>query len=43
MMYLSKQLESIFVEIVVPNKTNIIVETVYRHPCMSIDSFNSDF
>ena len=42
-MYLSKQLESIFVEIILPNKTNIIVGTVYRHPCMSIASFNSDF
>ena len=41
--YLAKSLESIFVEIVNPNKPNIIVGVVYRHPGMSLNSFNSDF
>ena len=41
--YLVKSLESIFVEIVNPNKPNIIVGVVYRHPGMSLNSFNSDF
>ena len=35
--YLAKSLESIFVEIVIPNKPNIIVGVVYRHPGMSLN------
>ena len=34
MCYLSRHLESCFVEIVLPNGTNIIVGTIYRHPNM---------
>ena len=41
--YLTQSLESIFVEIVMPKSTNIIVGTVYRHPSMSISLFNSEF
>ena len=41
--YDSKNLESVFVEIIVPNKSNIIVGTIYRHPCMSVNTFNSNF
>ena len=41
--YLDKQLESVFVEITRPNETNIIVGTIYRHPCMSISEFNSEY
>ena len=41
--YLAKNLESIFVEIPRPAQTNLVVGTIYRHPCMSIDSFNTDF
>ena len=41
--YLAKQLESVFIEIDLPKKSNIIVGTIYRHPCMAIDLFNSDF
>ena len=29
--YLSENLESIFVEIIIPNKANVIVGTIYRH------------
>ena len=43
LMYQSKNLESVFVEIVVPKKTNIIVGTIYKHPKMLFNSFNSDF
>ena len=43
MVYQTKNLESVFVEIIVPNKTNIIVGTVYRHHSISVKSFNSDF
>ena len=41
-MYLPKALESVFVEIINPNKANIIVGVIYRHPCMSLKSFNSE-
>jgi len=40
-MYLSKQLESVFAEIILPKKTNVIVGCIYRHPNMSITEFNS--
>ena len=43
LVYQSKNLESVFAEIIVPNKTNIIVGTIYRHPSMSFNSFNSEF
>ena len=42
-LYLPKLLESVFVEIVNPNKPNIVVGVIYRHPCMSLKSFNSDY
>ena len=42
-LYSSKLLESVFVEIVSPNKPNLLVGLIYRHPCMSLKSFNSDF
>ena len=42
-LYLPKFLESVFIEIIIPNKPNIIVGVIYRHPSMSLKSFNSDF
>ena len=36
-------LESIFVEIIIPRKANLIVGCIYRHPCMSINEFNDLF
>ena len=42
-LYSSKLFESVFVEIVNPNKPNLLVGVIYRHPCMSLKSFNSDF
>ena len=41
--YLFKNLESVFIEIPRPAKTNLVVGTIYRHPCMSIELFNSDY
>ena len=41
-MYLPKALESVSVEIINPNKAYIIVGVIYRHPCMSLKSFNSE-
>ena len=36
-----KELESIFIEIVIPQKKNIIVGCIYRHPCMDPHEFNN--
>ena len=41
--YQPLNLESIFVEIILTNRPNIIVGNIYRHPCMTIKTFNSDF
>ena len=38
-MYKSKELESIFIEIVNPKGKNTILGTIYRHPCMDQDLF----
>ena len=40
LLYKSLHLESVFIEILFPNKSNLIVGCIYRHPCMSIDEFN---
>ena len=42
-MYKSKQLESVFVEICNKNRKNIIVGCIYRHPSMDLNEFNQDF
>ena len=42
-MYQAKNLESVFAEIVLPKKTNIIVGSIYWHPSMPIDLFNHQF
>ena len=42
-MYKSKELESIFVEIVYAKRKNLVIGCVYKHPKMCIDNFNSDF
>ena len=35
------ELESIFVEIINPKKSNIIVGTIYRHPKMDVTEYNN--
>ena len=40
LMYKSKKLESVFVEVEVTGKKNKIFGCVYRHPCMEVDPFN---
>ena len=42
-MYKSKELESIFIEIISPHKENTIVSCVYKHPCMEIDDFSCNY
>ena len=40
LVYKSLHLESVFIEVLFPKKSNLIVGCIYRHPCMSIDVFN---
>ena len=42
-MYKSKNLESIFVEIINTNNKNIVVGCVYRHPSMEANEFNEHY
>ena len=42
-MYSPKQLESVFIEISFSRKSNLIIGCVYKHPGMSVGTFNSDF
>ena len=39
LLYKPLHLESIFIEIILPKKTNLIVGCIYRHLCMSINQF----
>ena len=41
--YKPKNLKSIFVEVVLPKKSNLIVECIYKHPCMNIHPFNDHY
>ena len=43
LVYKSRQLESIFVEIINPGKKNILVGCIYRHPSMDLNEFNEEF
>ena len=42
LMYKTKELESVFVEIINPGKKNIIVGCIYRHPSMDDHEFKID-
>ena len=42
-MYKSKNLESIFIEIINTNNKNIVVGCVYRHPGMDTNEFNEHY
>ena len=39
--YKSKELESTFIEIVKPNKKDVIIGCIYRHPNMDLSEFNN--
>ena len=41
--YKENELESTFIEIINPKKSNIIVEVIYRHPSMDLIDFNSNY
>ena len=40
LLYKPLHLETVFVEIIFPKKSNLIVGCIYKHPCMSISEFN---
>ena len=40
--YVSKQLESTFIEIINPKESNDIIGVIYRHPCMDTTQFADD-
>ena len=41
--YKSHELESVFMEIIVPNKKNIIIGCIYRHPSMDLNDFTDNY
>ena len=41
--YCSKQLESVFIEVLIPNKQNQLIGTVYKHPSMNVSKFNHEY
>ena len=41
--YKPKKLESIFAEVVLPKKSNLIVGCICKHPCMDICTFNDHY
>ena len=41
--YYPKHLESTFIEILLPHKSNFIIGTVYKHPPMKPFSFGTSF
>ena len=41
--YCPKEVESVFIELTIPNKPNFIVRTVYKHSLMQHYKFNNDF
>ena len=42
-LYKPYKIESVFVEVIMPKKTNMIVGCIYRHPDSNIDDFNSNY
>ena len=41
--YKKSELESTFIEVINPQKSNIIIGSIYRHPSMDLDDFNKIF
>ena len=43
-LYKTKELETTFIEVILPKrKRNLVVGTIYRHPCMDADEFNTQY
>ena len=43
MPFINQKLESIFVEVVLPKKSNLIIGCIYKHPFMDICTFNDHY
>ena len=41
--YNKSEIESTFIELINPQKSNINIRSIYRHPSMNIDYFNKKF
>ena len=41
--YCEKELESVFIELLIPNKKNHLFGVIYKHPTMKYRKFNNDF
>ena len=41
--YKKSELESTFIEVIDPQKSNIVIGILYRHPSMDLDDFNKNF
>ena len=41
-LYKPHKIESVFVELIMPKRTSIIAECIYRHPENNIDDFNTN-
>ena len=41
--YCAKELESVFIELLIPNKKNHLVGVIYKHPTMKYHKFNNNF
>ena len=41
--YFPKELESIFIELLIPNKQSHLTGVIYKHPSIKHDKFNNDF
>ena len=41
--YKTYALESVFTEIIKPNKRNILLGCMYRHPSMEVKDFNENY
>ena len=41
--YHKSEIESTFIELINPQKSNINIRSIYRHPSMNLDCFNKNF
>ena len=39
----SKQLELVFIEVLIPNNQNQLIRTVYKHPSINVSKFNHEY
>ena len=39
----TKELETTFIEVILPKRKDLVVGLIYRHPCMDVDEFNTQY